>query len=331
MLWFRAPEKVYFKKGSMPVALDELGTVLNKKKAFIITDSFLYKNGNIKPVEEKLDTAKIQHIAFFNAQPTLAAVREGAAQIRLFEPDVIIALGGGSVIDAAKAIWVLYEHPEADFEDLAKRFSDIRKREEQFPKLGAKAYFVAIPTSSGTGSEVTPYSVITDEEKQVQYTVADYELLPNMAIVDADYSMNQPKELTGKSGIVALAHAILAYAGQQATEYTDGFALNAAKDIFDYLPSAYENGADDPKDRKKMANASAMAGIAFANVAYEEVNASDITNIIKANAESDKNAFERYVECAKFLGFIGSDKNDTFDRLIAAIEELQNQCGIVKD
>lgn len=331
MLWFRAPEKIYFKKGSMPVALDELGTVLNKKKAFIITDSFLYRNGNIKPVEEKLDASNIQHITFFNARPTLSSVKEGANQIRLFGPDVIIAIGGGSVIDAAKAIWVLYEHPEADFADLANRFSDIRKREEQFPKMGEKAYFAAIPTSSGTGSEVTPYTVVTDEDEQIKYTIADYELLPDMAVVDADYSMNQPKELTGETGIIALAHAVLAYASQQATEYTDGFALNAAKDIFEYLPSAYENGADDPTAREKMANASTMAGIAFANTVYEEVNALDIVNLIKANAESDEKALERYVECAEFIGITGSDKTDTFNQFISAVEKLQNQCGIVKN
>ena len=267
MLWFRTLQKVYFKKGCMPVALDELGTVMGKKKAFIVTDSFLYKNSYVKPIEEKLDAMAIQHTCFYEVapDPTLESAKAGAEAMRSFEPDVIIALGGGSAMDAAKIMWVMYEHPEADFLDMAMRFMDIRKRVYTFPKMGEKAYFVAIPTSSGTGSEVTPFAVITDEKTGVKYPLADYELLPNMAIIDADNMMTQPKGLTSASGIDALTHALEAYASIMATDYTDGLALKAMKNIFAYLPSAYENGANDQIAREKMADASTMAGMAFAN------------------------------------------------------------------
>ena len=267
MLWFRTPQKVYFKKGCMPVALDELGTVMGKKKAFIVTDSFLYKNSYVKPIEEKLDAMAIQHTCFYEVapDPTLESAKAGAEAMRSFEPDVIIALGGGSAMDAAKIMWVMYEHPEADFLDMAMRFMDIRKRVYTFPNMGEKAYFVAIPTSSGTGSEVTPFAVITDEKTGVKYPLADYELLPNMAIIDADNMMTQPKGLTSASGIDALTHALEAYASIMATDYTDGLALKAMKNIFAYLPSAYENGANDQIAREKMADASTMAGMAFAN------------------------------------------------------------------
>ena len=267
MLWFRTPQKVYFKKGCMPVALDELGTVMGKKKAFIVTDSFLYKNSYVKPIEEKLDAMAIQHTCFYEVapDPTLESAKAGAEAMRSFEPDVIIALGGGSAMDAAKIMWVMYEHPEADFLDMAMPFMDIRKRVYTFPKMGEKAYFVAIPTSSGTGSEVTPFAVITDEKTGVKYPLADYELLPNMAIIDADNMMTQPKGLTSASGIDALTHALEAYASIMATDYTDGLALKAMKNIFAYLPSAYENGANDQIAREKMADASTMAGMAFAN------------------------------------------------------------------
>ena len=267
MLWFRTPQKVYFKKGCMPVALDELGTVMGKKKAFIVTDSFLYKNSYVKPIEEKLDAMAIQHTCFYEVapDPTLESAKAGAEAMRSFEPDVIIALGGGSAMDAAKIMWVMYEHPEADFLDMAMRFMDIRKRVYTFPKMGEKAYFVAIPTSSGTGSEVTPFAVITDKKTGVKYPLADYELLPNMAIIDADNMMTQPKGLTSASGIDALTHALEAYASIMATDYTDGLALKAMKNIFAYLPSAYENGANDQIAREKMADASTMAGMAFAN------------------------------------------------------------------
>lgn len=362
MLWFRAPEKVYFKKGCMPVALDELGTVMNKKKAFIVTDSFLYKNGYVKPIETKLDEMGIQHTCFYNVQPdpTLASAKEGAAAMALFEPDVIIALGGGSAMDAAKIMWVLYEHPEADFMDMAMRFMDIRKRIYGFPKMGEKAYFVAIPTSSGTGSEVTPFAVITDEQTNIKYPLADYELLPNMAIIDADNMMNQPKGLTSASGIDALTHALEAYASIMATEYTDGLALKAMKNIFDYLPSAYENGANDPVAREKMATASTLAGMAFANAflgvchsmahklgAYHHIphgvaNALLITDVMRYNADPVPpkmgtfsqypypHTLERYCECARFLGINGKDDLDTLEKFIEKIEALKAECGIKK-
>ena len=362
MLWFRAPEKVYFKKGCMPIALDELGTIMHKKKAFIVTDSFLYKNGYVSPIEKKLDEIGIQHTCFYDVQPdpTLASAKEGAAAMRLFEPDVIIALGGGSAMDAGKIMWVLYEHPEIDFMDMAMRFMDIRKRVYTFPHMGDKAYFVAIPTSSGTGSEVTPFAVITDETTNVKYPLADYELLPKMAIIDADNMMNQPKGLTSASGIDALTHALEAYASVMATEYTDGLALKAMRNIFDYLPSAYENGANDPTAREKMATASTLAGMAFANAflgvchsmahklgAYHHIphgiaNALLITYVMRYNADpvpqkmgtfsqyAYPHTLERYCECARFLGFVGKDDNETFNIFIEKIEELKATCGIKK-
>ena len=362
MLWFRAPEKVYFKKGCLPVALDELGTVMGKKKAFIVTDQFLYKNGYTKCVTDKLDSLGIMHTTFYNVapDPTLACAKEGTAAMRLFEPDVIIAIGGGSAMDAAKIMWVMYEHPEADFLDMAMRFMDIRKRIYTFPKMGEKAYFVAISTSSGTGSEVTPFAVITDETTGQKYPLADYELLPKMAIIDADMHMNQPKGLTAASGIDALTHALEAYASIMATEYTDGLALQAMKNIFEYLPAAYELGAHDAVEREKMATASTMAGMAFANAflgvchslahklgAYHHLphgiaNALLITDVMRFNAAevpTKMGTFSqykyphckaRYVECADFLGIQGKDDDEKFENLIKAIEELKAKVGIKK-
>ena len=362
ILWFRAPEKVYFKKGCLPVALDELGTVMGKKKAFIVTDQFLYKNGYTKCVTDKLDSLGIMHTTFYNVapDPTLACAKEGTAAMRLFEPDVIIAIGGGSAMDAAKIMWVMYEHPEADFLDMAMRFMDIRKRIYTFPKMGEKAYFVAISTSSGTGSEVTPFAVITDETTGQKYPLADYELLPKMAIIDADMHMNQPKGLTAASGIDALTHALEAYASIMATEYTDGLALQAMKNIFEYLPAAYELGAHDAVAREKMATASTMAGMAFANAflgvchslahklgAYHHLphgiaNALLITDVMRFNAAevpTKMGTFSqykyphckaRYVECADFLGIQGKDDDEKFENLIKAIEELKAKVGIKK-
>ena len=362
MLWFRAPQKVYFKKGCMPVALDELGTVMGKKKAFIVTDSFLYKNGYVKPIEEKLDQMGIQHTCFYEVapDPNLTSATAGAAAMRAFEPDCIIALGGGSAMDAGKIMWVMYEHPEVDFLDMAMRFMDIRKRVYTFPKMGEKAYFVAIPTSSGTGSEVTPFAVITDDRTGTKYPLADYELLPNMAIIDADNMMNQPKGLTSASGIDALTHALEAYASIMATDYTDGLALKAMKNIFAYLPSAYENGANDPYAREKMADASCMAGMAFANAflgvchsmahklgAYHHLphgvaNALLITEVMRFNAVEVPpkmgtfsqyqypHTLSRYVECANFCGVFGKDDEDTLNKFIDKIEELKARVGIKK-
>ena len=360
MLWFRAPQKVYFKKGCLPVALDELGTVMGKKKAFIVTDSFLYNNGYTKPIEKKLDEMGIMHTTFSDVapDPTLACAREGVKQMYEFKPDCIIAIGGGSAMDAGKIMWVLYEHPEADFLDMAMRFIDIRKRVYTFPKMGEKAFFVAIPTSAGTGSEVTPFAVITDERTGVKYPLADYELMPNMAIVDADMMMNAPKGLTSASGIDAVTHALEAYASTMATDFTDGIALRALKVIFEYLPRAYENGANDPVAREKMAHAATMAGMAFANAflgvchsmahklgAFHHIphgiaNALMIDEVIRFNSAEQPSkmgtfpqydhphTLARYAEVADFLGLKGKTDADKVESLIKAIDELKVKIGI---
>ena len=362
MLWFRAPQKVYFKKGCMPVALDELGTVMGKKKCFIVTDTFLYKNGYVAPIEEKLDQLGIQHTCFYDVapDPNLSSALKGAQAMRLFEPDCIIALGGGSAMDAGKIMWVMYEHPEVDFLDMAMRFMDIRKRVYTFPKMGEKAYFVAIPTSSGTGSEVTPFAVITDDRTGTKYPLADYELLPNMAIVDADNMMNQPRGLTSASGVDVLTHGLEAYASMMATDYTDGLALKSMKNVFDYLPRAYEYGAADPEARQKMADASCMAGMAFANAflgvchsmahklgAYHHLphgvaNALMICHVLRYNAAEvpakmgtfpqydHPHTLARYAECARFCGVCGKDDEKTLDLFIDKIEELKAKVGIKK-
>ena len=362
MLWFRTPEKVYFKKGSMPVALDELGTVMHKKKAFIVTDSFLYKNGYVKPIEDKLDEMGIQHTCFFEVapDPTLQCARKGVDQMRQFEPDTIIALGGGSAMDAGKIMWIMYEHPEANFEDMAMDFMDIRKRVFTFPKMGEKAYFIAIPTSSGTGSEVTPFAIITDADTGVKWPIADYALLPNMAIVDVDNMMTQPKGLTSASGIDVMTHAIEAYVSIMATDYTDGLAMKAVKLVFENLPSAYENGANDPKAREEMANASCMAGMAFANaflgvnhsmahklgafhhLPHGVANAVILTEVMRYNAAEVPtkmgtfsqyqypHALARYAELGRFAGCTGKDDKEVFENFIAKLEELKEKIGIKK-
>ena len=360
MLWLRLPEKVYFKKGSMPVALDELGTIMNKKKAFIVTDSFLYHNGNTKAITDKLDQMGISHTVFFNVapDPTLACAKEGAELMKQFQPDVIIALGGGSAMDAGKIMWVLYEHPDVDFLDMAMRFMDIRKRVYTFPKMGEKAMMVSIPTSSGTGSEVTPFAIITDATTGTKWPIADYELLPDMAIIDADFMMSQPKGLTSASGIDALTHALEAYVSIMATDFTDGMALKAAKIIFDYLPSAYDKGAADPIAREKMGNASTLAGMAFANAflgvchsmahklgAYHHLphgiaNALLIELVMRYNADPAPvkmgtfsqypypHAKERYCEVARFVGVTGKNDDEVFENFIKAIAELKEKVGI---
>lgn len=362
MLWFRAPEKVYFKRGSLPVALDELGSVLGKKKCFIVTDTFLYNNGYTKTITDKLDAMGIKHTTFFNVapDPTLACAKEGVAAINAFQPDCILALGGGSAMDAGKIMWVMYEHPEVDFMDMAMRFMDIRKRVYTFPHMGDKAMFIAVPTSAGTGSEVTPFAVITDESTGIKYPLADYELMPDMAIIDADLMMNMPKGLTSASGIDALTHALEAYASIMATDYTDGIALKAMKLIFEYLPRAYENGGNDPIARDKMANASTLAGMAFANAflglchsmahklgAYHHLphgvaNALLISEIIRYNAVEVPtkmgtfpqyeypHAKARYCECADYLGIKGNSDDEKLENLIAAIDELKARVGIKK-
>ena len=360
MLWFRAPQKVYFKKGCLPVALDELGTVMGKKRAFIVTDSFLYNNGYTKPIEKKLDEMGIMHTTFSNVapDPTLACAREGSKLMAEFKPDTIIAIGGGAAMDAGKIMWVLYEHPEADFLDMAMRFIDIRKRVYTFPKMGEKAFFVAIPTSAGTGSEVTPFAVITDETTGVKYPLADYELLPNMAIIDADMMMSAPKGLTSASGIDAVTHALEAYASTMATDYTDGIALRALKMIFEYLPRAYDNGPNDPVAREKMGNAATMAGMAFANAflgvchsmahklgAFHHLphgiaNALLIDEVIRFNSKEvptkmgtfsqydHPHCRARYAEVADYLGIKGKTDEEKVENLIKAIDELKARVGI---
>ena len=360
MLWFRAPEKVYIKKGCLPVALDELKTVLGKKRAFIVTDTFLFQNGYTKPVTDKLDEMGIVHTSFYNVMPdpTLDCAKEGAAQMASFKPDVIIAIGGGSAMDAAKIMWVLYEHPEVDFQDMAMRFMDIRKRVYTFPKMGEKAYFIAVPTTAGTGSEVTPFAVITDGD--TKYPLADYELMPDMAIVDADMMMNAPKGLTSASGIDAVSHALEAYASIMATDYTDGLAIRALQVIFEYLPKAYDNGPNDAVAREKMANAATMAGMAFANaflgichsmahklgsfhhLPHGVANALMLPHIMRFNASEvptkmgtfpqydHPHTLARYAEVATALGIAGKDDSEKFEGLIAKVEELKEKIGIKK-
>ena len=359
MLWFRAPEKVYFKKGCLPVAMAELA---NYKKAFIVTDSFLYNNGYTKPIEEKLDAMGIMHTTFSNVapDPSLGCAREGAAQMRAFQPDLIIAIGGGSAMDAGKIMWVMYEHPEADFLDMAMRFVDIRKRVYGFPKMGEKAYFVAVPTSAGTGSEVTPFAVITDESTGVKYPLADYELLPKMAIVDADMMMNAPKGLTAASGIDVVTHAVEAYAAMLATDYTDGLALRSLKLVFENLPAAYDLGAKAPKARENMAHAACMAGMAFANaflgichsmahklgafhhLPHGVANALLINEVIRFNAAEvptkmgtfsqydHPHTLARYAEIADYLKLGGKTDEEKLDNLCAAIDDLKAKVGIKK-
>ncbi len=360
MLWFRAPEKVYIKKGCLPVALDELKNVMGKKKAFIVTDSFLYKNGYTKCITDKLDQMGITHTTFYNVapDPSLASAKEGAEQMKSFEPDTIIALGGGSAMDAAKIMWVLYEHPEVDFMDMAMRFIDIRKRVYTFPKMGEKAYFIAIPTSAGTGSEVTPFAVITDEQTGIKYPLADYELMPDMAIIDADLHMSAPKGLTAASGIDAVTHALEAYAAMLATDYTDGLALRSLKMVFEYLPRAYDNGQTDVEAREKMANAATMAGMAFANaflgichsmahklgafhhLPHGVANALMIDEVLRFNASEcpvkmgtfsqydHPHTLARYAEVADYLGIKGKNDEEKLENLIKAIDELKAKVGI---
>ena len=362
MLWFRAPEKVYIKKGCLPVALDEVGNVMQKKKAFIVTDSFLYKNGYTKPITDKLDEMGVTHTTFFNVapDPTLACAKEGVAAMNAFQPDCIIAVGGGSAMDAGKIMWVMYEHPEVDFLDLAMRFMDIRKRVYTFPKMGEKAYFIAVPTSAGTGSEATPFAVITDERTGVKYPLADYELMPNMAIVDADFHMSAPKGLTAASGIDAVTHCLEAYASMMATDYIDGLAIRSLQMIFQYLPRAYDNGPNDPVAREKMANAATMAGMAFANaflgvchsmahklgafhhLPHGVANALMIDYVLRFNAAEvpakmgtfpqydHPHTLARYAEVADALGVKGRTDADKLEGLIKKIDELKDYVGIKK-
>ncbi len=365
MLWFRAPEKVYIKKGCLPVALQELKDVMNKKRVFIVTDSFLYKSGFTKVITDKLDEMGIVHTTFSDVEPdpSLASAEKGAEVMRKFEPDCIIAIGGGSAMDAGKIMWVLYEHPEADFMDMAMRFIDIRKRVYTFPNMGEKAYFIAVPTSAGTGSEVTPFAVITDQNTGVKYPLADYQLMPKMAIVDADMMKTGPRGLTSASGIDAVTHDLEAYASVMATPYTDGLALKSLQLIFDNLPAAYDSsisGVYDPVARENMANAATMAGMAFANAflgvchsmahklgAFHHLphgiaNALLIDEVIRFNSAEapakmgtfsqydHPKTLRRYAEVAEYLGVSGKNDEAKVEGLIEKIDALKNRIGIKK-
>ena len=360
MLWFRVPEKTYFKYGCLPVALKELKD-MNKKKAFIVTDKVLFDLGYTHKVTDILEECNIDFEIFFDVapDPSLKTARSGKKAMMSFEPDVIIAIGGGSPMEAAKTMWVMYEHPEVKFEDLAMRFMDIRKRVYKFPELGKKAMLVAIPTSAGTGSEVTPFSVITDEETGIKYPLADYELTPDMAIVDAELMMSMPKGLTAASGIDALVHAIEAYVSVMASEYTNGLALEAIRLIFKYLPQAYEEGTTNVKAREKMAHASSMAGMAFANAflgichsmahklgAFHHLphgiaNALLIDEVIRYNATDAPrkqaafpqykypNAGWRYARISDYLNLGGSSEEEKVELLIKEIDKLKKKIGIL--
>ncbi len=362
MLWFRTPEKVYIKKGCLPVALEELKNVMNKKKVFIVTDKFLFENGYTKPITSKLEELGIDYDTFSDVapDPTLGCAIEGTRALNMFKPDCIIAIGGGSAMDAAKIMWVMYEHPEVDFMDMAMRFMDIRKRVYTFPKMGEKAYFIAVPTSAGTGSEVTPFAVITDEKTGIKYPLADYELLPKMAIVDADMMMNAPKGLTSASGIDAVTHDLEAMASMMSTEFTDGLAIESLKNIFKYLPRAYENGANDPEAREKMANAATMAGMAFANaflgvchsmahklgafhhIAHGIANALMIEYVLRFNSAEvptkmgtfpqydHPHTLHKYAMAADALNLGGNTDEEKLENLIKAINELKEKIGIKK-
>ena len=359
MLWMRTPEKVYFKKGCTPVALDELKNVMGKKRCFIVTDSFLYKNGFTKKIEDKLDQMGIVHTCFSDVEPdpSLASARAGAAAMRAFEPDCIIAMGGGSAMDAGKIMWVLYENPDADFSEMSMDFMDIRKRVYTYPKMGKKAYFIAIPTSSGTGSEVTPFAIITDRETGIKWPLADYELMPNMSIVDTDNMMSAPKGLTCASGIDVMTHAIEAYVSIMASDYTDSLALRAIKLVFDYLPRAYKDG-NDVEARDHMANASCMAGMAFANAflglnhslahklgAFHHLphgiaNALVLLNVMRYNSAEVPtkmgtfpqyqypHALQRYAEIGRYVGLTGKNDQEVFEKLLVKLDELMRTIEI---
>ena len=359
MLWMRTPEKVYFKKGCTPVALDELKNVMGKKRCFIVTDSFLYKNGFTKKIEDKLDQMGIVHTCFSDVEPdpSLASARAGAAAMRAFEPDCIIAMGGGSAMDAGKIMWVLYENPDADFSEMSMDFMDIRKRVYTYPKMGKKAYFIAIPTSSGTGSEVTPFAIITDRETGIKWPLADYELMPNMSIVDTDNMMSAPKGLTCASGIDVMTHAIEAYVSVMSSDYTDSLALRAIKLVFDYLPRAYKDG-NDVEARDHMANASCMAGMAFANAflglnhslahklgAFHHLphgiaNALVLLNVMRYNSAEVPtkmgtfpqyqypHTLQRYAEIGRYVGLTGKNDQEVFEKLLAKLDELMRTIEI---
>ena len=361
MLWFRVPEKTYFKYGCLPIALQELAD-MGKKKAFIVTDRVLFDMGYTNKVTDVLDANGIQYKIFSDVEPdpTLRCARAGAAEMTAFNPDVIISLGGGSAMDAAKIMWVMYEHPEVNFHDLAMTFMDIRKRIYKFPTMGEKAMMVSIATSAGTGSEVTPFAVITDEKSGVKYPLADYELTPDMAIVDAELMMTSPRGLTACAGIDVLVHAVEAYVSIMASEYTNGLALEAIRLVFKYLPDAYNEGTTNIKAREKMAHASCMAGMAFSNaflginhsmahklgafhhLPHGMANSLVMTEVIRFNSADAPtkqaafaqykypNAAWRYARIADHLGLGGNTNEEKVELLIKAIEELQSKVNMPK-
>lgn len=362
MLWFKSPEKIYFKRGCLPEALNELKNVMGRKRAFIVTDNFLFKNGFTKPITDKLDEMGISYQSFSDVEPdpSLTSAKAGAALMREFEPDCIITIGGGSAMDAAKIMWVLYEHPEVDFYDMAMRFMDIRKRVYTFPHMGDKAYFVAIPTSAGTGSEVTPYAVISDESTGNKYPLADYELMPDMAIIDSNLMIEAPKGLIASSGLDAVTHNLESMVSTMSTEFTEGIAKQSIKELFTYLPRAYSNGMKDPDAMEKVGHAATMAGMAFANAflgvvhsmahklgAYYHIqhgvaNALLLEQVLRFNATDVPtrmgtfpqykypHTLHKYAEIAEYLGLKGKDDKDSLENLIKAIRDLKAKVGIKK-
>ncbi len=362
MLWFKSPEKIYFKRGCLPEALNELKNVMGRKRAFIVTDNFLFKNGFTKPITDKLDEMGISYQSFSDVEPdpSLTSAKAGAALMREFEPDCIITIGGGSAMDAAKIMWVLYEHPEVDFYDMAMRFMDIRKRVYAFPHMGDKAYFVAIPTSAGTGSEVTPYAVISDESTGNKYPLADYELMPDMAIIDSNLMIEAPKGLIASSGLDAVTHNLESMVSTMSTEFTEGIAKQSIKELFTYLPRAYSNGMKDPDAMEKVGHAATMAGMAFANAflgvvhsmahklgAYYHIqhgvaNALLLEQVLRFNATDVPtrmgtfpqykypHTLHKYAEIAEYLGLKGKDDKDSLENLIKAIRDLKAKVGIKK-
>jgi acetaldehyde dehydrogenase/alcohol dehydrogenase len=357
MLWFRIPPKVYFKSGCLPTALRELA---GKERAFIVTDKPLYDLGVTHPIEAALKELGLKYDVFYEVEPdpSLSTVNKGLALMNSFNPDVILAVGGGSPMDAAKVMWLMYEHPETEFEGIATRFMDIRKRVYELPSLGQKAMMVAIPTTSGTGSEVTPFAVVTDNQTGIKYPLADYALTPHMAIVDPELVLHMPKRLTAYGGIDALTHALEAYVSVMASEFTNGLALESIRLLFKYLPSAYKNGANDPKAREKVHYAATMAGMAFANaflgvchslahklgstfhVPHGLANALMISHVIRYNATDlpfkqaifpqykYPNAKWRYAQIADYLRLGGETEEEKVEKLVEAIENLKVQLDI---
>ena len=360
MLWFRAPEKVYFKRGCLGLALKELKDEYARKRVFVVTDEYLYKSGIAKRITEELDKQGLAHTEYFEVtpDPTLACVRDGVKRMQAFAPDAVLAVGGGSPMDAAKVMWLLYEHPNAKFEDMALRFMDIRKRAYAFPKMRGKSIFVAVPTTAGTGSEVTPFAVITDENTGHKYPLADYELMPTMAICDVELMLDIPPMLTACAGYDALSHAVEAVASVVASDYTNGLALEAISLLISYLPRAFERGRADLEAREKVANAATMAGMAFANaflgvchsmahklgarwhLPHGLANALLLGEVMKFNASpapekmgtfpqyAYPDCLTRYAKIARYIGCQGEDEEQLFHALLSRLEEIKKRLNL---